>query len=119
MNKSATEIRCPNCGTLIKVEDVLSQQLEEDMKLKLKSKEQELLKAFEQREASLQQLEGRLKRERLELEVVVKEKLWKEREKQLEKVLLSTSHFYGAIKGIAGSALPTVKLLELPECEAE
>jgi len=29
------------------------------------------------------------------------EKMWKEREKQLDKVLLNTTHFYGSVKGIA------------------
>lgn len=41
------------------------------------------------------------------------EKLWKEREKQLDKVLLNTTAFYGAVKGIAGSSVPEIKLLEL------
>jgi hypothetical protein len=40
------------------------------------------------------------------------EKLWKEREKQLEKVLLSTSGMYGSIKGIAGASLGNIPLLE-------
>ena len=40
------------------------------------------------------------------------EKLWKEREKQLEKVLLNTSGMYGSIKGIAGSSVTTIPLLE-------
>jgi hypothetical protein len=40
------------------------------------------------------------------------EKLWKEREKQLEKVLLNTSGMYGSIKGIAGSSVNTIPLLE-------
>lgn len=37
------------------------------------------------------------------------EKIWKRREKQLEKVLLNTNHFLGSIKGIAGSSIPTLK----------
>jgi len=44
---------------------------------------------------------------------------WKQREKQLEKVLMSTTDFYGSIKGIAGSAIPSVEQLELPEAEEE
>ncbi len=39
------------------------------------------------------------------------EKIWKEREKQLEKVLLNATHFYGSIKGIAGSAVADIELL--------
>ena len=31
------------------------------------------------------------------------ERLWKSREKQLEKVLLSAAHIKGSIEGIAGS----------------
>ncbi len=37
------------------------------------------------------------------------ERIWKQREKQLEKVLLNTNHFIGSIKGIAGSSIPGLK----------
>jgi len=37
------------------------------------------------------------------------ERIWKEREKQLEKVLLNTNHFIGSIQGIAGSSIPNLK----------
>lgn len=40
------------------------------------------------------------------------EKLWKEREKQLEKVLLSTSGLYGSVKGIAGAGISNIPLLD-------
>jgi hypothetical protein len=40
------------------------------------------------------------------------EKMWKEREKQLDKVLLSTSGLYGSIKGIAGASIGNIPLLE-------
>lgn len=40
--------------------------------------------------------------------------IWKKREKQIEKVLLNTSHMYSSIKGIAGNAIPVVRQLELP-----
>lgn len=43
------------------------------------------------------------------------QKIWKEREKQLEKVLLNTTNFYGSVKGIAGNAIGDIKLLELGE----
>jgi hypothetical protein len=35
------------------------------------------------------------------------EKIWKAREKQIEKVILKTAHMYGSIKGIAGDAIET------------
>ena len=37
------------------------------------------------------------------------ERIWKQREKQLEKVLLNTNHFIGSIQGIAGSSIPDLK----------
>lgn len=40
------------------------------------------------------------------------EKMWKEREKQLEKVLLNTSGMYGSIKGIAGASVENIPLLD-------
>lgn len=45
-------------------------------------------------------------------ERVQMEKIWKEREKQLEKVLLSTSGMYGAVKGIAGASVTDIPLLD-------
>lgn len=41
------------------------------------------------------------------------EKLWKEREKQLEKAMLNTTHMYASVKGIAGAAISEVKQLEM------
>jgi hypothetical protein len=46
-------------------------------------------------------------RERMQME-----KLWKEREKQLHKVLMSTSGLYGSIKGIAGASVGSIPLLD-------
>jgi hypothetical protein len=46
-------------------------------------------------------------------------RIWKQREKQIEKVLLNTSNMHGAIKGIAGSAIPAVRRLELPGSEED
>lgn len=45
-------------------------------------------------------------------ERVQMEKTWKEREKQLEKVLISTSGMFGSVKGIAGSSVGDIPLLE-------
>jgi len=54
------------------------------------------------------------------------ERIWKEREKQLEKVLLNTNHFIGSIKGIAGTSIPQLKeigindnILELTDSESQ
>lgn len=52
-------------------------------------------------------MKNSITRERVQME-----KLWKEREKQLEKVLISTSGMYGSIRGIAGSSVGSIPLLE-------
>ena len=52
-------------------------------------------------------MKSSITRERIQME-----KLWKERERQLDKVLLNTSGMYGSIKGIAGASVNTIPLLE-------
>lgn len=53
------------------------------------------------------QMKNGITKERVQME-----KIWKEREKQLEKVILNTTHMYGSVKGIAGAAIGDVGLLE-------
>lgn len=43
------------------------------------------------------------------------EKIWKEREAQAERILVSTAGIYGSIQGVAGQSLPQVKGLDLLE----
>lgn len=45
------------------------------------------------------------------------EGIWKKREKQIQKVLLNTTHMYSAIRGIAGNAVGAIRALELPSAE--
>lgn len=45
------------------------------------------------------------------------ESIWKKRQKQLEKVLLNTTHMFSSVKGIAGDSIQEIKLLELPTNE--
>ena len=52
-------------------------------------------------------MKNSITRERIQME-----KIWKEREKQLDKVLMSTSGMYGAVKGIAGASIQNIPLLE-------
>jgi hypothetical protein len=47
------------------------------------------------------------------------EKIWKTREKQIEKVVKNTIHMYGSIRGIAGNAIGKIQSLELPSEEDE
>ena len=53
-------------------------------------------------------------KEALESEKRAMQRIWKEREKQIEKVIINTIDMYGSIKGIAGNAIQSVKALELP-----
>jgi hypothetical protein len=47
------------------------------------------------------------------------QRIWKQREKQIEKVVTNTIDMYGSIKGIAGNAIQSVKALELPKGDDE
>jgi len=51
----------------------------------------------------------------LESEKRSMQRIWKQRDKQIEKVITNTIDMYGSIKGIAGNAIQTVKALELPD----
>lgn len=42
-------------------------------------------------------------------------RMWVEREKQIDKVILNTVSMYGSVKGIAGSAVREIKALELED----
>lgn len=42
------------------------------------------------------------------------QRLWKEREKIHERLLFNSIEFYGSIRGIAGTAIPEIKMLESP-----
>ncbi len=48
-------------------------------------------------------------------EKIAMNKIWSEREKQIDKVMINMSGMYGSIKGIAGNAISDVKMLELGE----
>jgi hypothetical protein len=53
-------------------------------------------------------------KDEIETEKRALQKIWKEREKQLEKVISNTIDMYGSIKGIGGASIQSVKSLELP-----
>ena len=42
----------------------------------------------------------------------VMEKMWKERQKQLEKAFINTANIYGSMKGILGASVNDIPLLE-------
>jgi hypothetical protein len=41
------------------------------------------------------------------------ERIWKEREKQIDRVLANTAGMYGEVRGILGTSVPPVPALEL------
>ncbi|MBK6965340.1 MAG: DUF2130 domain-containing protein [Bacteroidales bacterium] len=45
------------------------------------------------------------------------QRIWKEREKQIDKVITNTIDMYGSIKGIAGNAIQAVRALELTRAD--
>ncbi len=47
------------------------------------------------------------------------QRIWKQREKQIEKVIHNTLGMYGSIRGIAGNAVQTVRALELDFVDEE
>ena len=59
-----------------------------------------------------QDMKGEISKER-----AVAERQWKQREMQVNRLITGVSGIYGSIQGIAGSALPQVKSLELPDVD--
>jgi hypothetical protein len=55
----------------------------------------------------------------LESEKRSMQRIWKQRDKQIDKVVTNTIDMYGSIKGIAGNAIQSVKALELPESDED
>lgn len=53
-------------------------------------------------------------KEDLESEKRAMQRIWKTREKQIEKVVTNTINMYGSIKGIAGTEIGAIKALEMP-----
>lgn len=52
-------------------------------------------------------------REQLERERRAMEKLWKEREKQIERLTINTVGMYGEMRGAIGQTMPPIAALEL------
>lgn len=56
---------------------------------------------------AFQSLQFSINKERIQME-----KIWKEREKQLQKAFINTVHIYGSMKGILGASVNDIPLLE-------
>ncbi len=60
----------------------------------------------------------RAMKEDLESERRAMQKIWASREKQIERIISNTAGMYGDLEGLAGTALPQIKILELPSGES-
>lgn len=47
------------------------------------------------------------------------QRIWNKREKEIERVVVNTTGFYGDLQGIIGNSLVTIDQLELPEADDE
>jgi hypothetical protein len=56
---------------------------------------------------SFQSMQFSIQREKIQME-----KMWKEREKQLQKAFINTVHMYGSMKGILGASVQDIPLLD-------
>ena len=56
-------------------------------------------------------------KENLEKEKKAMNRLWAEREKQIERVINNTGGMYGDLQGLMGGSMPTIQSLELPLLE--
>lgn len=65
-------------------------------------------------------IEGfRAMKEDLESERRAMQKIWASREKQIERIISNTAGMHGDLEGLAGTALPQIKILELPLTEED
>jgi hypothetical protein len=58
-------------------------------------------------------------KEDLETEKRSLQRIWSKREKEIERIMFSTTNFYGDVQGIIGASLPTVPALDLADAEEE
>ena len=47
------------------------------------------------------------------------QRIWKEREKQIDKVITNTIDMHASIRGIAGNAIQSVRMLELDTSDSD
>ncbi len=58
-------------------------------------------------------------RSELDREQQAMRRIWKTREKQIDKIISNTVDMYGSVKGIAGSSIETIPSLELPHLDED
>ncbi|MEO6930625.1 MAG: DUF2130 domain-containing protein, partial [Chitinophagaceae bacterium] len=63
---------------------------------------------------SFMSLQTSIRKEKIQME-----KMWKEREKHVEKALINTVHMYGSMKGILGASVQDIPLLDMTDAIEE
>ena len=105
-------------GQLAQREETARQALKTEPALRrrareLEDRQQEMDLEIQRRlDAERARVEDRLRR-RMDRERRAMERLWKEREKQIERITLSTVGMYGELRAIIGATLPAIEALEL------
>ncbi len=90
--KNETQIKCPNCGTSIDVQDILAHQLEDEIKQKYQSQLNEEKKKFEAEAENLNKAKEEFeKRKKQENELFQErlEKQLKEEKRNIEEKLIN------------------------------
>lgn len=88
--KDSTQIKCPNCGTSIDVQDILSHQLEDEIKQKYQAQLAEEKKKFEKEQDALHQEKVEFEKKKKQENELFQERLekqLKDEKKQLEEKL--------------------------------
>lgn len=90
----ANEIKCPNCGNAIDVNEVFAHQMEEKYKMLMQAKQQELSSQMKQKEQALQQREMELEEKKKKENALFKERLDKERVTIAEQLKVKVKEDY-------------------------
>lgn len=128
MSKDTT-IKCPDCGSEIDVNEILKPQIEEGLRQEFLKDKKELEKMQAEKEEALAKKEAEFEAKKKKenelfqepLEKQAKEdkitlaRIWKTREKQIDKVVDNAIGMHASIKGIAGNAIQSIPALEMVE----
>ena len=79
MHTPVQQIICPHCGEVIKIEEALAHQLNEQVKLEIKRHRQQLELEHSQRSQALEQQEAALESKKKQLNDLFKERIEKEK----------------------------------------
>lgn len=125
--QNETQIKCPNCGTEIDVQDILSNQLEEDIKQKYQQQLLDVKNKFSQQEEQLKQAKADFERKKKEENELFQERLDKQlkldRKLQEEKLKLKlqeeSKEQFEALQAELNEKSAQIKELNIAKAEIE